>query len=82
MSTATNEGEPRRTDEVDPLPGLPGNPRVRLALVVGFVCIMAIDAIWWGNAVFGNAVWRILRWIIVAAGLGLGGYAFLCRGRL
>jgi hypothetical protein len=81
MNAASSENEPQNMATDDPLPGLPGSPRVRLALVLGLVCIMIVDSVWWGNAVFGNAIWRTLRWIIVAVGLGIGGYAFLCRGR-
>lgn len=65
----------------DPLPGFPGKGRVRLATITGLAALVGADAWCLDGAVFRSTAWHTALWVIIAAGLAIGTFAFTRRKR-
>lgn len=61
------------------LPAVP--PGWRFLLIAGAVALVAVDGLFWHGTLFGSRLWHILLWGVSAAGLCIGGYAFVRRDR-
>jgi hypothetical protein len=76
MADTTDSRQPTRED---PLPGWPGGTRGRLVLIAALAALVVLDGLWLGGTLFRSTAWRGLLWVLVAAGLGIGAFAYLRR---